>query len=564
MKRFEPDEKLGIYTVIRHLQSGGMGDIYEVYNTQLERPEAMKVLPPELAEQPDFVARFIGEARKNARLDHPNIVPVYQISETGMRPVYFTMKLIYGQTLKQWFKSRLPLPERQAIELLLQINEALIYAHSQGLIHRDLKPANLMFDAADRLYLMDFGIARAAQDTHLTHTGTQMGTAAYMSPEQAQDAKHVDARSDLYSLGVMLFEMLTGRTPFLSDSHVGMALKHIQEPIPDPKFLNPGLSEGMVNLIRHLLEKDPELRVSSALELRDRLRMLLNPLQTSAQTPESQTEIQTAVSGAEASAPFDPFSLLEADSSDQGTLAFGTNVLNDPKDPDRTAPMPPISSVLTPTADPESPTIQPVLPGQSLPPQPPPEPQPAPGVTLPGPILHQAKPLLPVKAPKSRKLLLVGGFVLAMFLGAVLYAADQEGYFEEDSYSNDLDPYLNSQSMPNAMPTMPADLPGDLASEPPADHLMPNDDPIGRFPFTEQRPIVREDLIKVSCKDLELMRNEIFARYGRKFENPALKAHFEAQDWYEPDPNYTDDVLSELERYNAGFILGFEQATQCM
>lgn len=277
-----PNQVLDIYRIEALIQTGGMGEVYKVFNTQLNRFEALKILKPELGHNHEFVTRFIAEAQRAAQLDHNHIVPIYRIVEQEKTLVFFTMKYIEGDTLSEVLQDNGPLDEDTVCDLIAQIARALDYAHQQGVVHRDIKPANVMIDQNAHLYLLDFGIAKTMLDNQsLTKTGTQMGTSLYMSPEQAQNAREADARSDLYSLGVMMFQMLTGELPFDGESEIAVALKHIQEKVPDPRALNSEISVMIRNVVLKLLEKDPQQRFQNAREFliaikRDTRR--LNPL----------------------------------------------------------------------------------------------------------------------------------------------------------------------------------------------------------------------------------------------------------------------------------------------
>lgn len=499
MASWTAGQKLGQYEIVAHLQSGGMGEIYEVLNLPLQRHEAMKILPDELAAQPDFVLRFIGEARKNAALDHPHIVPVYHISAAETRPVYFTMKLIRGQNLKQWFRGRLPLSEAEAAGLVCQICDALQFAHDRQTIHRDLKPANLMFDQDGGLYLMDFGIAFAAQDTHLTQTGMQMGTAAYMSPEQALDAKHVDARTDLYSLGVMLFEMLTGQTPYQSDSQVSLALKHLNAPIPDPRELRPALSAEIAGIVNRLLQKSADARFASAQELKQQLV--------------AWPRAKALPAGGEA--PFDPGEL------DAFTAVSG----------DATAA---VSQARTASAEA---TLQ--VPTQAGVP---------PAAEAAGLLPEPSEPPVAERPRRNRRWLL--GLLLMCWFGSLLYARRQRTPVP----APEIRPSVLTKGESHSQPEVP-----DEPEQPEQ-----AEQPSGRFPFTEDREVRPADMQGKNCFDLEIMRNEIYARYGRRFQNPQLQAYFEAQDWYEVEPDYHETDLDPLEKANAGLIRATEQARGCL
>jgi len=271
-------EQLSGYRVEGFLQAGGMGEVYRVTNLDLEREEALKLLKPELCHNPDFVLRFLAEARRAAQLEHAHIIPIYRIVQEPER-IFFTMKLIEGRSLSELIHEEGALPEEMVLDILAQVTRALEYAHSRGVVHRDIKPANIMLDRFAHAYLLDFGIAKNLLGaSHLTQTGTQMGTALYMSPEQAQDAKKADERSDLYSLGVLMFQMLTGELPFQGESEIAVALKHIQEAPPDPKLLKPDLSPECRGIVLKLLTKSPDQRYQTARELILAMRRDTKPL----------------------------------------------------------------------------------------------------------------------------------------------------------------------------------------------------------------------------------------------------------------------------------------------
>jgi serine/threonine-protein kinase len=251
------------YRVRHRIGSGGMADVYCAEDTHLGRQVALKMLHRRFAQDSEFVERFRREARAAAGLQHPNVVGVYDRGEHE-GTYYIAMEYLSGRTLKDIVQADAPLDQRRVIDLGVQILAAAGFAHRRGVIHRDFKPHNVMVDDDGAAKVTDFGIARAGA-SEMTETGSIMGTAQYLSPEQAQ-GQAVTAASDLYSIGVMLYEMLTGRLPFTGDSAVSIALKHLQEP-PPPMSLpgnGPGVEPNLENVVMGALAKDPAARWQSA------------------------------------------------------------------------------------------------------------------------------------------------------------------------------------------------------------------------------------------------------------------------------------------------------------
>jgi beta-lactam-binding protein with PASTA domain len=265
VQRVERDTMIdGRYRVVARLGSGGMADVYCAEDTQLGRRVALKVLYRRFAEDAQFVERFKREASSAAGLSHPSIVGVFDRGEWD-GTYYIAMELIEGRTLKDVIRERGPAPPEAAVDIAVQILRALKFAHQRGVVHRDIKPQNVLVDDDGRVKVTDFGIARAGA-SDMTETGSIMGTAQYLSPEQAQ-GRPVDARSDLYSVGVVLYEMLTGRVPFDAESPVTVALKQVSEaPIP-PRELDPSIPPALEAVVLRTLEKEPELRYADADEL---------------------------------------------------------------------------------------------------------------------------------------------------------------------------------------------------------------------------------------------------------------------------------------------------------
>ena len=253
----------GRYRVVGRIGSGGMADVYQADDTHLGREVALKILHRRFAEDQEFVERFRREASAAAGLQHPNVVGVYDRgSHDGTW--YIAMERLRGRTLKQLVVEEAPLDQRRAIDLVSQILVAAGFAHRRGVVHRDFKPHNVIVADDDSVKVTDFGIARAGA-SEMTETGSIMGTAQYLSPEQAQ-GQRVDARSDLYSIGIILFELLTAKVPFSGESAVSIALKHVSEPAPAVSSLRPDVHPALEAIVARALVKDPGGRFQSAEE----------------------------------------------------------------------------------------------------------------------------------------------------------------------------------------------------------------------------------------------------------------------------------------------------------
>lgn len=261
-------QRLGAYRLVRRIGRGGMGEVWLGQHLKLGREAAIKVLPANLAGEADFLKRFEREASSAASLTHPNILPVWDYGEQDGTP-YLVMPYVGSGALKDRLRDG-PLRPHAIEHYLRQMVGALDYAHSRGLIHRDVKPANMLVDEHDQLYLADFGIAKALEGTEgLTRTGVGIGTPEYMAPEQAQG--RADTRSDLYALGIVLYQMLTGRVPFSGSNSVEVLMKHVQEAMPVLP-LRDVASPEVAEMLRKVLAKNPDERYQSGAALLEAYR----------------------------------------------------------------------------------------------------------------------------------------------------------------------------------------------------------------------------------------------------------------------------------------------------
>ncbi len=253
------------YEVLDELGRGGMAIVFKAKETELDREVAIKVLPFSLAFDKEFVERFQREARTSAKLEHPNIIPIYRVGKSG-RVIYFVMKFLRGKPLSSVLAARgAGLPPAEIRRVLADVCRALAYAHKSGIVHRDIKPDNIMFDEHGHAVVTDFGIAKAASGGKLTGTGMSIGTPHYMSPEQAK-AQALDGRSDIYSLGVVAYQCLTGAVPFDGEDSFSIGYKHIMEELPTPPLENPEKRQ-LFEIIRKMMAKLPEQRFQNAEEL---------------------------------------------------------------------------------------------------------------------------------------------------------------------------------------------------------------------------------------------------------------------------------------------------------
>src|SRR6058998_347443 len=254
----------GRYRILRKLGTGGMANVYLAEDEVLGRRVAIKILNDRHAGDDQFVERFRREAKNAASLSHPNIVSIYDRGEAE-GTYYIAMEYLDGRSLKELIVARGPAPIHLAVDYARQILAAIRFAHRHGIVHRDIKPHNVLVDGEGRLKVTDFGIARAGV-SQMTEAGSIIGTAQYLSPEQARGAP-VDQRSDLYSMGIVLYEMLTGQVPFTGESPVEIAMKHLSDPPRPPSLLRPDIPPDLDMVVLRALAKSPEDRFQTAEEM---------------------------------------------------------------------------------------------------------------------------------------------------------------------------------------------------------------------------------------------------------------------------------------------------------
>ena len=323
----EANKRIGDYQILDELGSGGMGRVWRVRNVITDRIEAMKVLLPDLAGRQELAARFQREIKLMASLNHPNIAAL-RTAFTADNQLYMVMEYVEGTNLADKLEKG-PIPVGDAVNYISQVLSAVSYAHQQHIIHRDIKPANMMLTPQGVIKLMDFGIARAGEERSLTMTGTTMGSLSYMSPEQVK-GEATDARSDLYSVGVSLYEFVTGQRPFTATSDYSIMAAHVKEAPKPPVELHPGLPAALNEIILMAIAKDPAQRFQTA----DAFRNALSSVPVSAPTP----------------------AMLEATTVE--SMAALPNV---PAAPAAT-PAAPVAALKSPTPPPPSPTPMPMPP----------------------------------------------------------------------------------------------------------------------------------------------------------------------------------------------------------
>jgi eukaryotic-like serine/threonine-protein kinase len=263
------------YKILKVIGGGGMANVYLARDVILDRDVAIKVLRLDFANDESFIKRFHREAQSATSIAHPNIVSIYDVGE--QEDIYYiVMEYVPGQTLKQYIQQHAPLPVEKAVDIMTQITSAIAHAHQFGIIHRDLKPQNILIDDNGTVKVTDFGIAIALSSTTITQTNSVLGSVHYLSPEQARGGL-VNKKSDIYSLGIVLFELLTGRVPFSGESAVSIALKHLQTETPSPKRWNPSIPQSVENIVLKATAKDPFYRYDSVEDMQAALETAMSP-----------------------------------------------------------------------------------------------------------------------------------------------------------------------------------------------------------------------------------------------------------------------------------------------
>ena len=263
------------YEIIKSIGEGGMANVYLGQDTILDRKVAIKILRGDLANDEKFIRRFQREALSASSLSHPNIVEMYDVGEDNGN-YYIVMEYIEGKTVKQLLKKRGKLTVSEAVDIMLQLTEGMAEAHDSYIIHRDIKPQNIMIREDGTIKITDFGIAMALNSTQLTQTNSVMGSVHYLPPEQAS-GKGCTIKSDIYSMGILFYELLTGNLPFKGDNAVEIALKHLKEPIPSVRKQNPSIPQSIENIILKATAKNPKNRYNDVKEMNRDLRICLDP-----------------------------------------------------------------------------------------------------------------------------------------------------------------------------------------------------------------------------------------------------------------------------------------------
>ncbi len=283
---------IGTFRIEQKIGEGGMGAVFSGHDLMLEREVAIKALRPELTRQPELVARFRSEAITLAKLNHSHIATLYNFLRHG-EDYFMVMEFVRGKTLDEIIRQSGAMETACAVRLFCQALEGIAHAHTLGVIHRDIKPANLMLAANDQVKVMDFGIARVLGTVRQTKTGRLIGTLEYMSPEQMRGAE-TDVRSDIYSLGILLYEMLTGRVPFQADSDYELMRAQVESPPPSPREFKADIPLAVEDVILQALAKDPAVRFQSAAKFHNALNSAV-PAAALKPKPSVQSETEPAL-----------------------------------------------------------------------------------------------------------------------------------------------------------------------------------------------------------------------------------------------------------------------------
>ncbi len=329
---------IGRYEIRERIGSGGMARVFKAWDTNLDRAVAIKILHEHLAEDTTFKERFKREAKFIASFSHPNIVPIFDFNafeRDGQELFYMVMPYIAGMTLKgvldDFLTKRQRMPHNRILNIMLNLTDALGYAHSRGMVHRDVKPGNILFNEHDQAVLTDFGIARLVEGSHLTQDGITTGTPAYMSPEQAT-GQPVDKRTDLYALGIILYELLAGMPPFADDGSVSVLLKHLNTPVPSvTKYL--GINDPEMDaLLLKALAKNPDDRFQTAQEFAQAIKPVFGMKEIAISTASQPIPLPDPATipmptSAVVDAPTAPAKLVPTHRSPLGILAIGMTVI---------------------------------------------------------------------------------------------------------------------------------------------------------------------------------------------------------------------------------------------
>jgi serine/threonine-protein kinase len=444
-KTEDPSKRIGDYEVLGVLGAGGMGKVFKVRNVISDRIEAMKVLLPDLAGRQELADRFLREIKLLASLDHPNIAQLRTALTLSNRLV-MVMEYVEGTTLAARLEQG-PIPPDELIGYMTQVLNALSYAHARNVIHRDIKPANMMLTPSGTVKLMDFGIARAKGDASMTVTGTTLGSLFYMSPEQVKGGT-VDPRSDLYSLGVSIYEMVTGELPFKAGSDYSIMTAQLQERPKPPSEVRPGVPPQLNGIILHSMAKDPAERFQSADEFRQALESVRQSI------PPSAGAVSPAPSFPPAAIPFSPTAVASTPTA--ATSAF--NPVGATTTPAMAPPIPPIAS-----------------------------PQPVPSVMQLSPAPHKGRGLyMALGAIIVVAVLVLAGLSLPRWLKT--RAAEQQQKSSEQSTTPD-NSSQNSAQAPNSTANPPA--PDNNAVNPQSGSApLPNDSGANSAPSTGSAPPV--------------------------------------------------------------------------
>ena len=463
------------YKIDSLLGKGGMGTVYLGKHMKMERKVAIKMLHPDLSSNESLRERFKNEASALAQLQNAHIVTLYDFEESD-EGLFLIMEYIEGMELADHInKVSGPINEKSAIHYFTQILDGFNYAHKKKVVHRDIKPSNILINSDDEIKIMDFGIAKIVDsEKSLTKTGTQIGTVFYMSPEQVK-GENIDRRSDIYSLGVTLFQMITGQCPYNNDTTEFQIYNNIvNDPLPNPASIYPGASKHLARVIAKATQKNVEDRFQSCEEFKKALNdtALETVIKEPAATEAHKTQIKEAVSR--------------------------PDTAETPKTQIKEAPL---------TATPND---------------------------------------------KKKITTIIIGVCSFIFLIIVIFTFTTNSGYEEEvvdwgEYDNE-DATLNQGTLDSI-----ANINGTADSVP---GYYINFE--GEYPQASERYLSYDDIQYLSKYELKIMRNEIFARYGRIFKSADLKNHFNSQHWYVPLYNKVYDKLTEIEKHNINFIKQYE------